>query len=78
VALACRAANEVSITIYLKSFGVNIINNKSRAIAQAFSRRRLTARPGFAPGSVHVGFTVDKVALGQDFFPEFFGFPLSV
>jgi hypothetical protein len=34
--------------------------------------RRLTAglplgRPGFDPGSVHVGFVVDKVALGQGF-----------
>jgi len=34
--------------------------------------RRLVAglsprRPGFAPGSVHVGFVVDKVALGQVF-----------
>jgi hypothetical protein len=34
-------------------------------------------RPGFAPGSIHVGFVVDKVALGQ-VFSEFFGFPLSV
>jgi hypothetical protein len=25
-------------------------------------------RPGFAPGSIHVGFVVDKVALGQVFF----------
>jgi hypothetical protein len=25
-------------------------------------------RPGFTPGSVHVGFVVDKVALGQAFF----------
>jgi hypothetical protein len=23
------------------------------------------SRPGFAPGSVHVGFVVDKVVLGQ-------------
>jgi hypothetical protein len=30
-------------------------------------------RPGFDPGSVHVGFVVDKVALGR-FFPEYFGF----
>ena len=34
--------------------------------------RRLVAglpprRPGFDPGSVHVGFVVDKVALGQVF-----------
>jgi hypothetical protein len=34
-------------------------------------------RPGFAPVSIHVGFVVDKVALGQ-VFSEFFGFPLSI
>jgi hypothetical protein len=44
--------------------------------------RRLVAvlsprRPGFNHGSVHVGFVVDKVALGQ-VFPEYFGFPLSI
>jgi hypothetical protein len=33
-----------------------------RAMSQAVSRRPLTA-----PGSVHVGFVVDKVALGQVF-----------
>jgi hypothetical protein len=26
----------------------------------------LPRMPGFAPGSVHVGFVVDKVALGQE------------
>jgi hypothetical protein len=31
-------------------------------------------RPGFAPGSIHVGFVVDKVALGR-FLSEYFGFP---
>jgi hypothetical protein len=35
-------------------------------------------RPGFDSGSVHVGFVVDKVALGQVFPPEYFGFPLSI
>jgi hypothetical protein len=30
--------------------------------------------PGFEPGSGHVGFVVDKVALGQ-VFSEYFGFP---
>jgi hypothetical protein len=35
-------------------------------------------RAGLDPGSVHVGFVVDKVALGQVFFPEYFGFPLSI
>jgi hypothetical protein len=41
--------------------------------------RRLVAvlsprRPGL---DVHVGFVLDKVALGQDF-PEYFGFSLSI
>jgi hypothetical protein len=31
-------------------------------------------RPGFEPGSDHVGFVVDKVALGQ-VFTKYFGFP---
>jgi hypothetical protein len=44
--------------------------------------RRLVAglplrRPGFDPGSVHVGFVVDKVALGQVFL-RVVGFPLSI
>jgi hypothetical protein len=34
-------------------------------------------RPGFVPGSVHVGFVVGKVALGQNF-SEFFSFFLSI
>jgi hypothetical protein len=37
----------------------------------------LPLRTGFDPGSVHVGFVVGKVALGQ-FFPEYFSFPMSV
>jgi hypothetical protein len=32
-------------------------------------------RPGFNPGSVHVGFLVDKAALGQVFPPSTSGFP---
>jgi hypothetical protein len=31
----------------------------------------------FDPGSVYVGFVVDKVALGQGF-PEYFGLPQSI
>jgi hypothetical protein len=31
-------------------------------------------RPGFEPGSSHVGFVVDKVALGH-VFSEYLGFP---
>jgi hypothetical protein len=36
-------------------------------MAQAVSRRPLTAEARFDFGSVHVGFVVDKVALGQVF-----------
>jgi hypothetical protein len=39
--------------------------------------RLLRRTPVFDPGSVHVGFVVDKVALGQGF-PEYFGLPQSV
>jgi hypothetical protein len=45
-----------------------------RAIAQAVSRQFPPRRPGFEPGSGHVGFVVDKVALGQ-VFPKYFSFP---
>jgi hypothetical protein len=48
---------------------------EGRAIAQAVSRWLPTARPGFEPGSVYVGF-VDKVTLGQVFY-ECFGFPFQ-
>jgi hypothetical protein len=34
-----------------------------RSLAAGLSPRR----PGFAPGSIHVGFVVDKMALGQVF-----------
>jgi hypothetical protein len=38
-----------------------------RAVGQAVSRRPVTAEVWFVPGSVRVGFVVDKVALGQVF-----------
>jgi hypothetical protein len=41
------------------------IESNGRTIAQAVSRSTLPRRPGFAPGSVHVGFAVDKAALRQ-------------
>jgi Zn-dependent M28 family amino/carboxypeptidase len=40
---------------------------KGRVIAEAVSHRLPTAAAGFEPGSDHVGFVVDKVALGQVF-----------
>ena len=52
---------------------------KGRAMAQAVSRAVISPRrPGFDPRSDHVGFVVDKVALGQVFPPEYFGFTLSI
>ena len=46
-----------------------------RAMAQAVSRRPLKAEARFDPGSIHVGFVVDKVALGQVFSPSTSVFP---
>jgi hypothetical protein len=50
-------------------------------VAASSSRRKnkphlsnIKRRPGFEPGSGHVGFVVDKVVLGQ-VFSEYFGFP---
>jgi hypothetical protein len=42
----------------------NVTLRRGRAMAQAVSRRPSTAE---GPGSVHVGFVVDKMALGQVF-----------
>lgn len=36
-------------------------------MAQAVSRRPVTLEARFVPGSVHVGFMLDEVALGQVF-----------
>jgi hypothetical protein len=36
-------------------------------MSQVVSRRPLTAEARLAPGSIHVGLVVDKVALGQVF-----------
>jgi hypothetical protein len=44
---------------------------------QLVSRQLLTVEPKSTSGSVHVGFVVDREALGQ-VFSEFFGFPVSI
>jgi hypothetical protein len=44
-----------------------ILLHDGRAMAQAIISRALNAESWFAPGSVHVRFVVDKVALGQVF-----------
>jgi hypothetical protein len=41
-------------------------------VARLLRRRRV-----FDPGSIYVGFVVDKVALGKGF-PEYFGLPQSI
>jgi hypothetical protein len=54
------------------SYGDNVTSMmEGHAIAQAVSHWR---RPRFEPGSGHVGFVVEKVALGQ-VFSQYFGFP---
>jgi hypothetical protein len=47
---------------------------ESRAIAQAVSRWFPTSAAWVPDWAEHVGFVVDKVALGQ-VFSEYFGFP---
>jgi hypothetical protein len=46
-------------------------------LLRQLAARLLRRRPVFDPGSVHVGFVVDKVALGQGF-PEYFDLPQSI
>jgi hypothetical protein len=48
-----------------------VIYEHGRAMAQAVSGRPLTSE-------THVGFVVDRVALGQVIFYEVLGFPLSI
>jgi hypothetical protein len=60
-----------------QKFWCNHNKHLGRAMDQAVSRRPLTAEARILSwGSVHVGFVVVKVAQGQVFPPEYFGFPL--
>jgi hypothetical protein len=47
-------------------------------MAQAVSRRPPTAEARVQSQVSPVGFVLDKVALGQIFSPEYFGFPLLI
>jgi hypothetical protein len=58
---------------HLRNLIYFVIFINDRAGAQAVSRWLPPRRPGFASGQ-HVGFVVDKAALGQ-VFSEYFGFP---
>jgi hypothetical protein len=53
--------------------GTNLVLCQGRAVAQRLDAGFLPWRPGFAYGQ-HVGFVVDRAALGQ-VFSEYFGFP---
>jgi hypothetical protein len=50
-----------------------IIHNELRRLVEGFPSRR----PGFDPRLCHMGFVVDKVAMGQ-VFSEYFGFPCQI
>jgi hypothetical protein len=70
-------AHLIDFSVYL----LRIRNLDPKLVAQRAvpQLRRLLAgfplrRPGFEPGSGHVGFVVDKVSLGQVFY-KYFGFP---
>jgi hypothetical protein len=43
----------------------SMVSDEGLATSQAVSRRPLTAEARVAPGSIHVGFVVDKVALDR-------------
>jgi hypothetical protein len=73
------ATMEARVPSRVSPFGICGGQNVNQAVPWL---RRLVVglqprRPGFDPGSVHVGFVMDKVTLGQ-VFPQYFGFPLSV
>jgi hypothetical protein len=51
---------------------------QSRGIVRWLAAGLSLRRPGFTTESVDAGFVVDKVALGQGLFNEYFGLPLSI
>jgi hypothetical protein len=68
------AALKSSVLIYLFIYLFTLLNTY---LVRRFVAGLSPRRPGFDPGSVHVGFVVDKVALGQVFL-RVLGFPLSI
>jgi hypothetical protein len=57
-------------TLFISDYSSKKIQRKwsnDRAMAQRLVAGLSTRRPGFDPGSVNVGFVMDKVALGQAF-----------
>jgi hypothetical protein len=63
-----RVVENLHLTFYAFTVSFYVtFSYTDRAVAQAVSRRPLTAEARVRPESVHVGFVVDKVALGQVF-----------
>jgi hypothetical protein len=60
VASCCRFGDKPS-----GSCATDLINLVGRAMTKVVSYRPSLRRLGFAPGSVHLGFVVNTVALGQ-------------
>jgi hypothetical protein len=47
-------------------------------MAQTVSRRPFPTKDRVRPGSIRVGFAVDRVAMGQVFFPSFSVFSVNI
>jgi hypothetical protein len=62
----------ISLTFYMGVKHGSVILSEEYRLRVSEPRRL-----GFAPGSVHVGFVVDRVAVGLGFSPSL-GFPLSM
>jgi hypothetical protein len=60
---------------FLKNIIYNYVYKKSMPWLRQLVAGLSPRRPGLDPGSVHVGFVVDKVVLGQVFFPSTSVFP---
>jgi hypothetical protein len=63
--------------LYIQLLSCLLNTHEGWAVAQAVSHWPLTTEARVRARSVHMGFMVDKVTLGQVFY-EFFGFRLSI
>jgi hypothetical protein len=81
--LSSRAASTVSCVAFTLAFAALLIrpakSNSVTVLAVTIGATGLSPRrPGFAPGSIHVGFVVDKVALGQVFLQVLRVYPVNI
>jgi hypothetical protein len=75
--LCCVCKCMVLLLTLFWSWFWQVTSSIGHDFAHAASCQPLTVEAGFVHGSVHVGFVVDRVALGR-FLSEFFCFLLSV